>query len=80
MGIEDSADNEHHRHHPCCPKEERLAATQLINTNQEEDTSGDDLDGTINTGGEERGIGLGYADRLEDSIVKELASPDCRYT
>lgn len=64
--MEDTADNEHHGHHPGCSEEKRLATAEIVDTCEQEDTSGDDFDRSVDTSGEEGSIGLGDTDSLED--------------
>lgn len=52
--MQDTADDEHHCHHPRCSEEERFTAAELIDANEEEDGGCYDFDGSIDAGCEER--------------------------
>lgn len=54
--MENGAENEHHCHHPGGTEHQRLAASKFVDTNEEENGSGDYFDRPIHTGGKERGI------------------------
>jgi len=64
--VQDSAENEHHGHHPRGPHKQGLAASKFVDTNNEEDTSSADLDCAINASSEQRSVGFGYTNSLED--------------
>lgn len=64
--MEDTADDKHHGHHPGRSEHERLAATKLVDTDDQEDGGRDDLDSSIDTRGEESRVRLGNTNCLED--------------
>lgn len=66
VGVENSADDEHHCHHPCGTKKEGLSTAELVDTDYEEDCSGYDFHSSVDPSGEEGGVGFGDADCLED--------------
>jgi len=62
----DGADDEHHDRHPHRTTNQGAFAAELVDANKQEDAGGDDLDGAVDAGGEERGLGAANADGLED--------------
>ena len=64
--MKDRSNDEHHCHHPGCSEHQTLSPPQLIDTDNKEYGSGDDLHGTVHAGGEERRVSFGDADRLEN--------------
>lgn len=64
--FQDTANDEHHNHHPCSASKERPPATKLVDSNDQEETSSTDLDGAINTSCKQGGIRLRDTNSLED--------------
>lgn len=68
MSSEYGADDEHHGSHPGSTEQQRPPAAKFVDTNDQEDSSGDDLQSTIDASGEERRARLGKSDGLENLI------------
>lgn len=66
MGGQHSTDDEHHAGHPEGTTDQRLFAADKINTHEQEDEGRHDLDGAVDAGREQRGIGRADPHRLED--------------
>lgn len=66
MSGEDGADDEHHSHHPEGADHEGDAAAEPVDPDDEKDAGGDDFDCSVDASGEERGVGCGESDGLED--------------
>jgi len=64
--VQDTADDPHHHRHPRSANEKRISTTELVNSDDQEETSSADLDGSINTSCKQGGVGLGDTDGLED--------------
>lgn len=64
--MQNSAENEHHGHHPRGSHKQGLAASKFVDTNKEEDSSSEDLHCAINASSEQRSVGFGYTNCLED--------------
>jgi len=64
--VQHGGEDEHHGHHPGGAGDEGLAPAQLVDADEEEDGRGGDLDGAVDARGEQRRVGLGHADGLED--------------
>lgn len=66
MRDEHGADDEHHGHHPVAAADEGLLAAEAVDADEQEDGRGDNLDGAVDAGREERAVRRRHADRLED--------------
>lgn len=66
MRVEDTTNDEHHRSHPNSTGNECRTTAPEINADDQEDTRGRDFDGSVDTSGEERAVGLGNTDGLKD--------------
>ena len=66
MGDKKSTDNVEESSHAKCGANKRPFTTEALNTDDEEETCGDDLDDTVDSGSEEGGIGAAISDGLED--------------
>ena len=73
MSSQHSTNDNHHSRHPDTATNQSLLSSNEINTNQQENQSHDDLDGTINPGSEQRRVGRTDTDSLKDlrSIVAD---------
>lgn len=71
MRRENGSDDEHHGGHPDGTTDQTPLAAPSINANKQEDGSGNNLDGAVDTSCKERRVCAADADRLEDlgSIV-----------
>lgn len=66
MGCEDGADNEHHDGHPDGTGDETLLAAQSVNAEDQEERSGNHLDGAVHSSCEQRRVCAADADCLEN--------------
>jgi len=73
-GVEDRPNDPEEHAHEGQSDHQRPSSTESLNTEEDEDGGGDNLDDTIDTRGEQRGGSTGDTDRLEDvgGVVVDL--------
>ena len=66
VGVEDSTDDPQEHAHQCKTDSERPSSTESLDTEEDENGRGDDLDDSVDTRSQQRGGRTGDTDTLED--------------
>lgn len=84
MSVEDGSDHHQESPHAQSSVDKVLFPARSLDTEGHEEGGGDDLDESVDTGSEERGLGTGDSDRVEDLggvvVDRVLSGPFCEET
>jgi hypothetical protein len=73
VGVEDDSDDPQEDRHAGKTSDKSPSSTKSLNTEENENGSGDDFDDTVDTRGEETGVGALDTDGIENVLECEFA-------